>query len=105
MTSFDLGCCESGTLRGISRRSLLVGARPEEITLLPAGQGHLPGKIEVVERLGSDTYAYVAADKVGALTVRIVGNAADMAVGQTVGLVFNPARLHLFDGNDKVVRA
>jgi multiple sugar transport system ATP-binding protein len=82
-----------------------AGARPEEITLLPAGQGHLPGKIEVVERLGSDTYAYVAADKVGALTVRIVGNAADMAVGQTVGLVFNPGRLHLFDGNDKVVRA
>ena len=28
MTSFDLDCCESGTSRGISRRSLLVGGLP-----------------------------------------------------------------------------
>jgi multiple sugar transport system ATP-binding protein len=82
-----------------------VGARPEEISLRPAGQGQLPGKIEVVERLGSDTYAYIAADEVGALTVRIVGNAAGIAVGETVGLAFDPARLHLFDGNDMVVSA
>jgi multiple sugar transport system ATP-binding protein len=80
-----------------------IGVRPEEIALLPAGQGQLPGKVEVVERLGSDTFAYVAAEKIGSLTVRIVGNAAGVAVDQTVGLAFNPQHLHLFDSDGKVI--
>jgi multiple sugar transport system ATP-binding protein len=80
-----------------------IGVRPENIALLPAGQGDLPGTVDVVERLGSDTYAYVVVDNVGVLTVRIVGNAADTAIGQKVGLKFDPARLHLFDANGKVI--
>jgi multiple sugar transport system ATP-binding protein len=80
-----------------------IGVRPENIALLPAGQGYLPGTVDVVERLGSDTYAYVVVDNVGVLTVRIVGNAADTAIGQKVGLKFDPARLHLFDANGKVI--
>jgi multiple sugar transport system ATP-binding protein len=80
-----------------------IGIRPEDIALLPAGQGDLPGTVDVVERLGSDTYAYVVVDNVGVLTVRIVGNAADTAIGQKVGLKFDPARLHLFDANGKVI--
>jgi multiple sugar transport system ATP-binding protein len=80
-----------------------IGVRPENIALLPAGQGYLPGTVVVVVRLGSDTYAYVVVDNVGVLTVRIVGNAADTAIGQKVGLKFDPARLHLFDANGKVI--
>jgi multiple sugar transport system ATP-binding protein len=80
-----------------------IGIRPEDIALLPAGQGDLPGTVDVVERLGSDTYAYVVVDNAGVLTVRIVGNAADTAIGQKVGLKFDPARLHLFDANGKVI--
>jgi multiple sugar transport system ATP-binding protein len=80
-----------------------IGVRPEHISLLPAGQGDLPGTVDVVERLGSDTYAYVVVDNVGVLTVRIVGNAAETAVGQEVGLKFDPARVHLFDATGKVL--
>jgi multiple sugar transport system ATP-binding protein len=95
----------SGTVADVAAPAGTVeaGARPEDIVLVPAGQGHLPGTVEVVERLGSDTYAYVAADGIGPLTVRIVGNAADTGVGQQVGLKLDPARLHLFDANGKVI--
>ena len=85
---------------GITR----IGVRPEDITLVAAGEGHLRGAIDVVERLGSDTFAYVLVENAGVLTVRIVGNAAAMSVGQPVGLVFDPARLHLFGANDKVIQ-
>ena len=37
-------------------------------------------------------------------TVRIVGNVADMAVGQRVGLKFSPDRLHLFGADGKTIR-
>ncbi|MEO8884127.1 MAG: ABC transporter ATP-binding protein, partial [Devosia sp.] len=73
-----------------------VGARPEEISIVPEAEGHIRGTVDVVERLGSDTFAYVAVNGIENLTVRIVGNAAAMAVGQKVGLKFNPERLHLF---------
>jgi multiple sugar transport system ATP-binding protein len=80
-----------------------VGARPEDIALVPEAEGHARGRIDVVERLGSDTYAYVAVDNIGIVTVRIVGNAADVAVGRTVGLRFDPARLHLFTADGKTI--
>ncbi len=82
-----------------------VGTRPEEISVVPAAQGHVPGTVDVVERLGSDiAFAYGSVDKVGILTVRIAGNAADIVVGQPVGVVFNPDRLHFFDASGKAIR-
>ena len=81
-----------------------AGIRPEEISLAAPGSGHLQGTIDVVERLGSDTFAYVAADALGPLTVRIVGNAVALAQGQQVGLQFATDRLHLFDANGQTIR-
>ncbi len=34
---------------------LLLGIRPEKLTLHPAGQGCLPGRVAVIERLGAET--------------------------------------------------
>jgi multiple sugar transport system ATP-binding protein len=82
-----------------------VGIRPEDVALVPPGQGHLEGTIDVVERLGSDTYAYATAEGLPApLTLRIVGNAATVAVGQRAGLAFDAARLHLFDAAGTTLR-
>jgi multiple sugar transport system ATP-binding protein len=81
-----------------------LGARPEEITLVGEAAGDVRGTIDVVERLGSDTFAYVAVEDLGILTVRIVGNVAAMAVGQPVGLKFDPARLHLFGTDGKTIQ-
>ncbi len=80
-----------------------LGIRPEDIALVGDAAGDVRGTIDVVERLGSDTFAYVAVEELGILTVRIVGNAAAMAVGQPVGLKFDPARLHLFSADGKTI--
>jgi multiple sugar transport system ATP-binding protein len=81
-----------------------IGARPEEITLVAAGTGHMQGTIDVVERLGSDTFAYVAVDTVGIVTVRIVGNDAGVSAGQKVGMQFQTDRLHMFAADGKARR-
>jgi multiple sugar transport system ATP-binding protein len=73
-----------------------VGFRPEEISFAKEGQGHLSGTVDVVERLGSDTFAYVSVDPAHIITVRTVGNAAGIAAGQMVGLNLNNDRLHMF---------
>ncbi len=79
-----------------------VGARPENITVAAAGQGNIDGKVDVVERLGSDTYAYIALGEGELVTVRLPGNAR-LSVGETVGLVLDMAELHLFDAEGKAL--
>jgi len=74
-----------------------LGARPESIAITQSGHGDIEGRVDVIERLGSDTFAYVSVPDVGVLTVRIVGNATGIAIDQSVGLAFDSARLHLFD--------
>jgi len=76
--------------------AIKLGVRPEDITLAAAGQGNLDGKVDVVERLGSDTYAYVALSDGALVTVRLAGNAR-LSVGEAISLQFNRDELHLFD--------
>ena len=80
-----------------------VGFRPENISLVSEELGHLRGTVEVVERLGSDTFAYVAVDRLDAVTVRAVGNVASMKAGQKVGLALDLNRLHLFAADGKTI--
>ncbi|MBN9433328.1 MAG: sn-glycerol-3-phosphate ABC transporter ATP-binding protein UgpC [Bosea sp.] len=82
-----------------------LGARPENIVVTPPGQGDIDGRVDVVERLGSDTFAYVAVPDAGVLTVRIVGNDVGIAIDQPVGLAFDTQRLHLFDTRGQAVPA
>jgi multiple sugar transport system ATP-binding protein len=76
-----------------------IGFRPEDIEIVAAGKGHLNGTIDVVERLGSDTFAYVATGSSGIVTVRAVGNVKNTQAGQAIGLKLNPDRLHFFAEN------
>jgi multiple sugar transport system ATP-binding protein len=80
-----------------------VGIRPEEFSLVGEERSHLRGTVEVVERLGSDTIAYVAVGQPAAVTVRIAGNVADIKVGQKLGLAIDPKRLHLFAADGKTI--
>ena len=80
-----------------------LGFRPEDISLVSQERGHLRGTVEVVERLGSDTFAYVAVDQLDAVTVRIAGNVAHMTVGQKVALALDLDRLHLFAADGKTI--
>ncbi|MCC9624448.1 sn-glycerol-3-phosphate ABC transporter ATP-binding protein UgpC [Thalassospira sp. MA62] len=81
-----------------------MGIRPEHMTLCGAGEGILDGHIDVMEHLGSDSYAYVNVPSVGLFTVRIVGHSAT-AEGDQVGIRFDMDDVHLFDQNGLSIRS
>ncbi len=73
-----------------------IGIRPEDISLSAPGEGHLDGRIDVVERLGSDTFAYVALADGSLVTVRAPRNSS-AAMGDRIGMQFQLDRIHAFD--------
>ncbi|NLS00104.1 ABC transporter ATP-binding protein [Rhizobium sp. P38BS-XIX] len=85
------------TLPAMSRAATHIGIRPEDIAVLEPGKGHLDGRIEVVERLGSDTFAYVALADGSLLTVRAPRDSS-ASIGQEIGIRFEEGRIHAFDG-------
>ncbi|MDE1991504.1 MAG: ABC transporter ATP-binding protein [Rhizobiaceae bacterium] len=75
-----------------------IGIRPEDISVCDPREGHLAGRIDVVERLGSDTFAYVTLADGTLVTVRAPRDSA-ATVGQQIGLRFQEGRIHAFDAN------
>ncbi|WP_295955195.1 sn-glycerol-3-phosphate ABC transporter ATP-binding protein UgpC [Rhodoferax sp.] len=73
---------------------LTLGIRAESITLDP--QGELPGRVDVVERLGDRTLVHVGlAD--GSNVVAEAHRDSGVAPGEAVALRIDSARLHVFD--------
>jgi multiple sugar transport system ATP-binding protein len=105
VTDGGLGIGRSGYLPLASVPAAIgkIGVRPENIAITHAGQGNLDGKIDVIERLGSDTYAYVTLSDGPLVTIRLSGNAR-LSLGETVGLKFDSHELHLFDKGEKAIR-
>lgn len=73
-----------------------LGIRPEHLAPVAHGSGHLQGQVEVVERLGSDSFIYVLVDGIGRLLARCGGN-SPLASGEAIGLELDTAHAHLFD--------
>jgi multiple sugar transport system ATP-binding protein len=71
-----------------------IGVRPEHLRIDGEGQGW-SGTVTVAEHLGSDTFLYVDAGKIGTLTVRYVGE-LDLKAGDPVSLSPDPSRVHRF---------
>jgi multiple sugar transport system ATP-binding protein len=82
-----------------------IGVRPEHVSVLPAGQGRLAAKVELVESLGSDTliYSYVGAKGQGAQLVARQNTRTTVRPGDTVGLDIAPDSFHLFDRDGRTV--
>jgi multiple sugar transport system ATP-binding protein len=80
-----------------------IGVRPEHLRIDRDGQGW-PGTVTVAEHLGSDTFLYVDAGKIGTLTVRYVGE-LDLAAGDPVSLAPDPSRVHRFGEDGNSIRA
>nr|WP_321460652.1 sn-glycerol-3-phosphate ABC transporter ATP-binding protein UgpC [uncultured Cohaesibacter sp.] len=74
-----------------------LGVRPEAITIASKGEGQCDGVVDIVEYLGSDTHLLVDCGGLGAIGVRLDGDAT-VKPGDGVGLIFNPDKLHFFDG-------
>jgi multiple sugar transport system ATP-binding protein len=72
-----------------------IGIRPEHLKIGKENEGW-SGTVSVAEHLGSDTFLYVDAGKLGMLTCRYIGE-LDLKAGDRVWLAPDPARLHRFD--------
>ncbi len=76
-----------------------AGIRPEHLGLCAPADGAFTGEVELIERLGAETFAYVRLGNAGpTLTVRLSGE-VDLRAGQAVGLTPDWTRLHLFAAN------
>ncbi len=75
-----------------------LGIRPEHITLVEAGIGHLQGTVDVLEYLGADTFVICDCGRAGQVTVRVNGDVT-LAPGERTGLAFQSENLHGFDSN------
>jgi len=81
-----------------------VGLRPESLNVGPAGQGHLQGRIELVEALGAETLIYVSADG-GVQLVARQDTRTPLRAGDAVGISVDAANAHVFDAQGRVLRA
>ncbi len=81
------------------------GIRPEHVSVTsPNKKAHLVGKIEVVERLGSDTMFYVNHGAKAPFVVRVPG-IDPTKVGEEIGVLFQRDDLHRFDQSGNAIAA
>ncbi len=71
-----------------------IGIRPEHLILDNPENADHQGDIELVEKLGSDTFCYIDS-QLGRLTARLPGNVR-VNPGETVGLHLKDKSLHIF---------
>ena len=74
--------------------ALTLGIRPEHLQVVSAAQGMLKAEVAVVERLGGETYFHVRVAGQNAIA-RVTGDSA-VAIGETIGLSFDPVQAHFF---------
>ncbi len=92
--------CATGSLAIGSKVTL--GIRPEHLALAPAGQG-LPLSIDLVERLGGESYLYGTTAGLPQITLRLDGQ-SEHERGHAVALSFPQQSLHLFDEAGRAIR-
>ena len=85
---------------GLEDRDVIVGIRAEQIVLAPAEANGLPvirAEVQVVEPTGPDTLVFVTLNGIK-VCCRMAPDDAP-AVGQSLNLQFDPAKVLLFDAN------
>ncbi len=93
--------CQTGSLA--TGASVTLGIRPEHLSLA-APEGGVPLAIELVERLGGESYLYGASPGLPQITLRLDGQSEHQR-GAGVALAFPQPHLHLFDENGRAVRS
>jgi multiple sugar transport system ATP-binding protein len=77
-----------------------LGVRPEH--LRPAGDGELAGEVQVVERLGGETFLYTQVEG-GAMVVVQADGESPVRVHERIRIKLNPSTCHLFDASGLAV--
>ena len=82
--------------------SVMLGIRPEHLTINEESDGSWESKVFVVEKLGSGTFLYL--EKEGEpLVVQTEGD-SQIKVGDTVKVGFSSSRCHIFDSSNNAFK-
>jgi ABC-type sugar transport system ATPase subunit len=76
-----------------------AGIRPEHLTIVPPEQGGIRGRVELIERLGAQTYAYVETPGLNDPITLSAPDESNLAAGDIVGMQPAADKLHVFDAN------
>jgi multiple sugar transport system ATP-binding protein len=97
-----IGSPTMNMIRGPSaekRGAATIGIRPEHADISTTA-GEWPAKVRLAEHLGSDTFVHADAEGIGALTLRLEGE-APLKVDQAIFVTPREAHLHKFDKDGK----
>lgn len=86
----------------LGRPGCTLGARPEHIAVSRTS-GMVPGRVDHVETLGSETNVVVGSDRLGVIMVRLFGH-QEFAPGEAVFLDFDRDRALYFDATGQRLR-
>ena len=85
----------------VSEQDVIVGVRPEHISLTHVEGSMLKGKVDVSEMMGSSVHLHINADGKDCIiivpTLELKGDT--FSTGSTVDFTFSPNAVHLFDPN------
>jgi multiple sugar transport system ATP-binding protein len=81
------------------RSAATIGIRPEHVEVSTQA-GEWSGKVRIAEHLGSETFVHVEVDGIGAMTVRLDGEAGHKP-GDSIFLTPQEGRIHRFDQNGR----
>jgi multiple sugar transport system ATP-binding protein len=78
-----------------------IGLRPEDLSLVAAGDAPLRAKVELVEALGAETLIYVSTEQGAQLVVRQTERCS-LEAGAPIGVRFESDKAHYFDAQGRV---
>ena len=79
------------------------GIRPEHIQVVDVGDGHLQAKVEIVEKLGSESVVYFQTEISQTPLVMRAPPGLPLAPGDNVGLRFDLDNMHLFGSDGRAI--
>lgn len=77
--------------------TVTAGVRPEDITIIPPEQGGIRGRVELIERLGAQTYAFVETEGLTDAITIAVPTETHLTAGDIVGMQPMGDKIHTFD--------
>jgi ABC-type sugar transport system ATPase subunit len=88
-----------------NRQNVTLGIRPEDISLVSESEsGGLPGRVTLVEPIGSDTYVSVETERDITIKARVPAS-TELQEGDRLRVIVAPEKVHLFDAQGARIRA
>ena len=85
-------------LQSYDGRSLILGIRPEHLSISPPATKNLLVEVEIIEALGHETYLWVCLAEAREIRLQVrIGSERAVSLGEKLWLAIAPDKIHLFD--------